>query len=213
MPQLTKPFPQVQRRGSLTYGGSQMLSPRESIRKCACGPVAAFDLLRYLDPAISSDPMPVDQYNTELEGLCRRYFPLLPPFGINGLLLVAGINRLFRKHALPYRAAWAVSGTHLWERVEELLSRDIPVILAVGPNFPGVWLNRRLVFYIRTADGRFIKSAATRGHYVTATGIDADWVRISSWGRQYYISRHEYEQYVKKYSNYLFSNLVYIKAL
>ncbi len=211
MTQLKRPYTSVENRGSLTYGGSQMLSARANLRKCACGPVAALDLLYYLQPGQTDAPVPLDRYNRELEQLTRRYFPLIPSLGINGLLLVLGLNRLFRDRRLPYHASWAVSGAKLWERVEELLRHDIPAILAVGPNFPGVWMNRRLSFYVRTQDGRYVRSAATKGHYVTATGIDREWVQISSWGRRYFINRTEYEQYVRKYSSYLFSNLVYIR--
>ena len=143
--------------------------------------------------------------------MIRRYFPLLPPSGINGITLVAGLNILFIKRKLPYRAFWAVSGRKLWQRVEDMLNQDLPVILAVGPNFPAFWQNHKLDFYVKTRDGRYVKSAATKGHYVTATGIDDEWLQISSWGRKYYVNRSEYDSYVKKHSNFIFSNLVYLR--
>lgn len=208
---LKKQYPQIKKGASLFYGGSQMLSERETIRKCACGPVAALDLTLYLEPQSPQFPIPLAEYNQELERICRRYFPLLPPFGINGIALVWGLNRLLREKHLPYRAVWAASGARLWERVEDMLERDLPVILAVGPNFPVFWMKHHLDFYVRTPDGRFVRSTATKGHYVTATGIDESWVRISSWGREYYINRAEYDRYVKKYSNYLFSNIVLLR--
>ena len=94
-----------------------------------------------------------------------------------------------------------------------MLSRDIPVILSVGPNFPVFWRKNRLPFYIRSADGSYRKAAATKGHFVTATGIDAAWVRISSWGREYYINRSEYEKYTKENSLYAFSNLLFLQKV
>ena len=194
-----------------SYGGSQMNSGNPTIRRCGCGPVAALDTVWYLEHRGSSEPMPIKEYNRQLIKLCRRYFPLIPPFGINGLLFVAGLNRLFHDRKLPFRASWMMSGTRLWERVEDMLLRDCPVILSVGPNFPAFWQNNRLPFYTRNADGSFRKTAATKGHFVTATGIDPVWVRVSSWGREYYINREEYERYTRAHSNYAFSNLVYIK--
>ena len=95
--------------------------------------------------------------------------------------------------------------------MEDMLSRDLPVILSVGPNFPAFWHNNRLPFYTRNADGAYRKAASTKGHFVTATGIDADWVRISSWGREYYINRAEYEQYTRENSYSVFNNLLYLR--
>ena len=208
VPSLKRQYIQVRNGAALSYGGSQMLSERETVRKCACGPVAALDLLLYLNRDRPAGPIALSWYNRELDRLIQKYFPLLPPFGINGLLLVLGLNRLLRERSLPYRAIWAASGRQLWSRVEAMVEQDLPVILAVGPNFPIFWQRHRLDFYTKTADGRYVKAAATQGHYVTATGIDEEWVRIASWGRQYFINRREYEGYVRKYSNYIFSNIV-----
>jgi hypothetical protein len=210
---LQRPYPTVDYGTGVSYGGSQMHSEKAAIRKCACGPVAALDLLRYLDTGSLDEPVSLLEYNRELERLCRHYFPLLPPFGINGFMLILGLNRLFIERKLPYRAFWAASGHRLWNRVENQLSQDLPVILSVGPNFPAVWQKHLLDFYVKSRDGRYIKSTCTKSHYVTATGIDAEWVRISSWGRCYYINRKEYEAYVRKHSNYLFSNMVLLKRL
>lgn len=59
------------------------------IRKCGCGPVAAMDTLWYLEHRGQTDSqMSLDKYNIELHALTRRYFPLIPPFGINGAFFV-----------------------------------------------------------------------------------------------------------------------------
>ena len=42
-------------------------------------------------------------------------------------------------------------------------------------------------------------------------GIDEQWLRISSWGREYYINRKEYERYTKENSSFAFSNLIYLR--
>ena len=183
------------------------------IRKCGCGPVAAMDTLWYLEHRGQTDrQMPLDKYNIELHALTRRYFPLIPPFGINGAFFVVGMNRLLRERRIPYRAVWMLSGQKLWDRVEEMLRRDLPVILSVGPNFPAFWANDRLPFYARTVDGVFRKVAATKGHYVTVSGLDGNWVQISSWGRRLYINRTEYMLYTRKHSNFVFSNILYLRA-
>lgn len=209
---LRRPFPGVQKANTVSYGGSQMWSEKKIIRDCGCGPVAALDLLHYLTDEDTGAPLSLERYNNELRLLCRRYLPLIPRSGLNGLTLALGLNRLFRERGLPYHAVWALSGARLWDRIRDMLERDLPVILSIGPNFPAVWQKERLCFYLRTGDGNFVPSASTKSHYVTVTGMDPDWLRISSWGREYFISRREYDDFVKKHSSYLFSNLLYIKT-
>lgn len=210
---LQESYLSVRSGSSSSYGGNQMQSNDPIIRKCGCGPVAAMDTLWYLEHRGQTDrQMPLDKYNIELHALTRRYFPLIPPFGINGAFFVVGMNRLLRERKIPYRAVWMLSGQKLWDRVEEMLRRDLPVILSVGPNFPAFWANDRLPFYVRTVDGMFRKAAATKGHYVTVTGLDGNWVQISSWGRRLYINRTEYMLYTRKHSNFVFSNILYLRA-
>ena len=210
---LNHPYIQIANGRHLSYGGSQMSSEHAVIRKCGCGPVAALDTVWYLEHRGDTEPLPLLTYNTELNVLCRRYFPLVPPFGINGLIFVLGLNRLLHDRKIPYRARWMVSGSRLWARVEDMLRRDLPVILSVGPNFPAFWQNNRLPFYVCDSSGSFTRATATKGHFVTVTGLDETWVQISSWGRKYFINRMEYERYTKANSCYAFSNLVYLKHI
>ena len=209
---LSRPYLQISDGKSLSYGGSQMRSDNNMIRKCGCGPVAALDLCAYLEGR-DRTPIPLEEYNRELERLCRRFFLLIPNIGINCIGLIAGLNLMFWEKHLPYRAFWAASGGRLWERAEEMLRRNIPVILSIGPNFPRFWGKDRLNFYVRLQDGRFLPAVSTKAHYVTVTGLDENWLRISSWGRQYYINRREYEAYIRKHSNYLVSNLVVVRPI
>ena len=131
---LQKPYVNVQRGPERSYGGSQMWSERETIRRCGCGPVAAMDLLLYLENHTS--PIASADYVRELQAITKKYFFLIRPFGINGISFVFGLNRLLRDRGLPYRAAWETSRKQLWPRIEEMLGRDLPVILSVGPNLP-----------------------------------------------------------------------------
>ena len=139
--------------------------------------------------------------------------PLIRPLGVNGLVLAMGMNRLLRRYKLPYRAFWAVSGRKFWDRVEELLRQDLPVIFSVGPNFPALWRKERLTFYSRRPDGSFFPANSARAHSITATGCDETWLRISSWGREYYIRRSEYDEYVRKNSTSLVSNVLMLRRI
>jgi hypothetical protein len=207
---LQKPYIQVQRGPYFSYGGSQMWARRKAIRVCGCGPVAALDTLLYLQGKQDA-PLPLDRYNDRLELLCRKYFPLIEPIGINGLFLAAGMNMLLRENKLPYRASWAFSGRRFFDRMEEMLRQDLPVIFSIGPNFPLLWGRHRLDFYRKSPDGAYIRANSTRAHYVTATGMDEQWIRISSWGSEYYINRSEYREYIKKHSSNMVSNMLLLK--
>ena len=212
MPYLQKPYVRILRNGLESYGGSQMWSDNETIRLCGCGPVAVLDTILYLSGR-QEDPISVGEYNRELARLCRGYFPLIRPLGINGILLAAGMNRLLRKNGLPYRAFWAVSGSKFWARTETLLRMDIPVIFSIGPNFPALWKKKRLTLYRQRKDGSFFPSSSAVAHYITATGCDETWLRVSSWGTEYYIKREEYDEYVRKHSASLVSNMLMMRRI
>ncbi len=210
MPGLQKPYVRIQKNGIRSYGGSQMWSSNRTIRVCGCGPVAVLDTVLYLSGR-QAEEMSMEDYDRELSALCRSYFPLIRPVGINGLFLAAGMNRLLRKYKLPYRAFWAVSGGKFWSRTDKLLSQDIPVIFSIGPNFPAVWKNHRLTLYRKKPDGSYSPASSAVAHYITATGLDENWLRISSWGGEYYINRAEYDDYVRRHSAALVSNMLMLR--
>ena len=106
----------------------------------------------------------------------------------------------------PEGASYGGSG----KEISRLLSQDIPVILSIGGNFPLIWKKDRLPLYKKTGDGVYIKSSSTRAHYVTVTGIEHGWLRISSWGQEWYINWREYRNFARTKSCPLFSNICYI---
>ena len=77
--------------------------------------------------------------------------------------------------------------------------------------FPAVWKKDRLPLYSKRENGSFIRSSSAKSHYVSVTGLDDEWARISSWGREYYINRMEYDDFVRRHSSRIFSNILYIK--
>lgn len=212
---LQHPYPAVHTSQGFSVGGSQMWSENPIIRKCGCGPVAAYDLFSYLKRYHSAQPFyparTTAEYCASIERIQKRYFPLLYPSGINGYLLALGINRLFHDSRLPWRAKWVSSGKKMFDRVSKMLSDDIPVILSVGPNFPFFWGGRTLPFYERNRIGALRRAAAVSGHYVTVLAINDEYMTVSSWGKLYEIRLDEYKAYVKSHSNPLFSNIVFIK--
>ena len=89
-----------------------------------------------------------------------------------------------------------------------MLADDLPVILCVGHALPG----KKLSFYHRSADGAMRVAARVSGHYVTVTGMDERWLRISSWGRELYIDRHELDMYARSVGGSFLTNIVVLRA-
>lgn len=219
---LLHPLPAVFRTGRNSYGGSQQLSHSNTLKGAGCGLVAACDLFRYLndyhcgchceifDDLHPGEAIDIRNYNRLLDRL-RGYFPIIPKLGINGLMLSLGINAFFLRYGYPYIAIWGVSPRNLWPRIEEMLSKDIPVIIGVGPNFPLIWQKHKANLYADRA-GEIKKVSSVRAHFMTVAAIDEKWLTLSSWGRKYYIAKDEYKEYVSKHSGSFASNIVYIKS-
>ncbi|MBQ1620210.1 MAG: hypothetical protein II094_04350, partial [Oscillospiraceae bacterium] len=142
---------------------------------------------------------------------CKRYFPQLPRMGIDGLRLAWGINRCFARQGLDRRAHWCTAGSQFWPRIEQMLSRDCPAVIAIGPNFPLLWQKNELPLYRRTLEGTYVVDSRVKGHYVTVTALDEQRAEVSSWGRRLYIDRQEFDSYVKKHSIWLLCNILYIE--
>lgn len=200
-----------------------MWSESAAMKRCGCGAIGASDVILYLVkyhsecsdadlPAeLLTDVIPESSYDAFARKLSQRYMPLIPPFGMNGLTLAAGMEIFFLRHKMPYTARWGVPFGRLWERMEEMLREDIPVILSIGPNFPCVWQKNKASLYVRCPDGRNTCAASVKSHFLTVTGIDEEWLQVSSWGRRFYISRAEYTQYAKESSIGILCNILYIR--
>jgi hypothetical protein len=205
-----------------SYGGGQQLSRDAMLRRCGCGVVAAADLLLYLTRwhshgavdyfagLLTDEPVPLPVYDALLRDLSRREFSMIPYAGINGVMLMAGMQLFFRRHGMPYTARWCIAPGRLWERIEEMLGADIPVIMSVGPNFPFIWGDKRVRFYAQAPTGGYVPASRAKAHYFTVTGLDCEWLRISSWGRCYYLRRREFEDYVKHASTTIASNVLLV---
>ena len=220
---LLHPYISVRLDGQYSYGGGQQFSDRDMVRRCGCGIVAALDTLLYLYRFHDSEliplfsglredrPVPRERYNELVDHLRRHYLPMIPYAGINGLMLAVGMQRFFRRYALPYSCRWCFSGKELWGRIDSMLANDIPVIMSVGPNLPFFWHNETTRFYARHPSGELQPSSGAHSHYFTVTGMDEDWLRISSWGRKYYVNRNEFEHYARRKSIPLVCNILYIE--
>lgn len=216
---LQHPFPSV-RKGALgSYGGNQNWSPKGLIQKSGCGVISCTDVLLYLNrhrPGCKTeffgtdtgdDPVPLGRYNGWVERFSQRFLPLAPHFGSPGLVAALALNRYFLVYRIPLRACWGVSGKTIWAHMEAMLLDDLPVILSIGPNFPLPLGQHKLTLYHPQA---LTPACETTAHFVTVTGMDGHWLRISSWGREYLIARREWQTYTQRHSSFLVSNMVFL---
>ncbi len=205
---LKRPFHQVETKNGIAYGGNQAWFPYRFLRKTGCGVISAADVLLYIG---GKEKVSEKEYMDFAKKLWLYYLPVIPGFGMNGLTLMLGMNRYFINQSLPYRACWKLSGRKMLRRIDKMLAKNLPVILSVGPNFPKFWGKEKLNFYIKTRDRKYIPAVKTSAHFVTVTGRDGLWLKISSWGKEYYIDIREYKEYVKQYSSPLVSNIIEIR--
>lgn len=151
-----------------------------------------------------------DAYMCRVKQMNRRYFPVIPGLGMTGFGLAFGLNRYFWKHHWDVRAFWGLRQDRFFDRMEEMLEQDIPVIMSIGPVFPNRWSRCRLPLYKKYGE-EYREVTRINAHFITATGMDREWIRAASWGNIYYINRAEYMEYARKKSTFIFSNLVMIK--
>ena len=209
MPELKRPYPCVQYGEMGSCGGDQNWFADENFRRCGCGVIACADTLLYLRGRTA---LSREEYINYVNSL-RKYFPLIPHRGIDGVRLAIGMNLCLRREGLALRAGWSASGRRFWDRLAAMLADDLPVVLSVGPNFPRVWGTETLALYRKTEDGGYVGAERTRAHFLTATGLDGERIRVSSWGQELYIERADYERYMRVNSTALLTNLLQLRRL
>lgn len=217
-------YPGVVRSGRASVGGSQNLLKSKTLQDCGCGVVAALDLVRYLhlyDPYCCTDfftgiedtnnlSLPV--YDLCAQRMRRSYIPVIHPVGTTGFSIAGGLNRYFRRYDLPLKAYWGVAKSEIWQEIQRMLEDDLPVILSVGNQFPRFWRKDGAALYCRVGDA-MKESVRIHAHYVTVLGMDDEWLKVSSWGREYYLSKDEYLRYRNKESINLLCNIVSVRRV
>lgn len=215
-------YPGIVKDGRVSFGGSQRWLAGTTLQHCGCGLVAALDLVRYLHLYAGADcsgifagidetpSLPLPLYNLCAQRMRRSYVPIVYPIGTSGFALAAGLNRCFRQYQLPYTAGWGAKNEALWQEIAAMLQQDLPVILSVGNRFPRFWKKSGVALY-RPAGGTIREAARARAHFVTVVGMDGKWLRVSSWGREYYLSKEEFLHYRKEESLGLLCNIVLIR--
>ena len=120
------------------------------------------------------------------------------------------INIFNRAGIFPDRCCQRVQPDRAPGKFADNRKKDIPVILAIGPNFPPL-LGRKKVTFYRLENGEYLPAAETAAHFVVVTGIVGEYLQVSSWGKEYYMFWPEYQRYVKKCSSFFASNICRIR--
>ena len=212
----------VKTQADKSFGGNQNWATGYMMRKYGCGGVALGDVLIYL--GIHRLPCNTDllygmlredgclsypRYERYLRKMNKRYLGIIPGFGVPNFQLARAMNRYFRHYRIDLRARWCLSSGKMLERIQDSLSKDYPVILAIGQNIP-FWRKKKLTLY-RQENGVYLPATETKAHYVVVTGMENGYLQISSWGKEYFISWKEYQEYGKKYSSFWASNICLIQ--
>lgn len=212
---LKHPYVAVKDRLGDSYGGSQAWSSRKYMRENGCGLISGMDLLSYLEAKRTGKSEysvynSREEYNRRARQMAKRYFPVIPKLGKTGWDLALGVQLYCLIHKLPYTVRFGVFHWQLWKKIQEMLERDIPVVLTIGPPFPFRWKRAGVRFYQKKRD-QYIPGPMVQAHFVNVTGMSETWLRISSWGRMYYLRRDDFWSYAKKYGNFLVCNILYVK--
>lgn len=205
MTELRGPYVSYPMDTGRSYGGSQSWSACRDVRAYGCGLVACCDVLHYLalrHPDCSMDFGSSD-YGEVLALLRKKYFPIFPLLGMNGWLIAKGLRHYFRDYGVPLKASWGVGRRRVWQKAEEMLTSDIPVVLCIGPS---LGRDRRIGLYAGREDA--LPACRVSGHYVTVTALDGEWARVSSWGKAYWLRREEYDRSALPW----FSDIAYIRS-
>lgn len=220
---LRYPYLTVKTQNGPSFGGSQTWCSSRIMRRSGCGVVGMGDILLYMGlhrPSCSTDlqygiqredgDLSYPRYERYLRRIRRKYLGIIPGLGVPGFLIPHAMNRYFRHYKMEFRAKWCISQGKLYERVENSLAHDLPVLLAIGQNIP-FWSRHKLVLY-RQENGEYLPATEVKAHFVVVTGLENGYFQVSSWGKEYYISWQEYQKYAKKYSSFLVSNICLISA-
>jgi hypothetical protein len=240
---------------AISYGGNQMWFSKDNwyskdsiLHNYGCGTIATADMFLYLalhnhrfrnpetEIALAgTNKIEYKNYDAYVRSINDRYTNTKRVIAVLGPKLANAINTYCDVHSYNFRAYWKLKLSYydMYDMIEEMLRRDIPVILSIGPNTPNLWGKKGIPFYERCEidyvetdsqkmDGMkpyYYKAVKqnVNGHYIMVTGIIKDDVtgqimlRISSWGKQYYINYEEYRDYIENASGTFTSSLVYVK--
>ncbi len=260
--ELSRPeYVPVLKDGTIYYGGCQMwfsdhrrYSKDYILHNYGCGTIATADLFLYLALHRKSFQTEItalainkenkinhSDYIAYLRHINTEYTKTRPYLAVLGPAAAYAINSYSKDYGLGLKASWKWCLTYfdMYHLIEEMLRKDIPVILSIGPNTPKLWGRKGIPFYVLKEIDYLEPRENTEenseeiskpyyyhavhqnvcGHYVTVTALIKDEItdrimlRISSWGKQYYINYEEYWDYIENIGGTFTSSMIEIKEI
>lgn len=257
--QLQRPeYVPILKDNDIYYGGSQMWFSKQNrhnmdyiLHNYGCGTVAIADLLLYLalqnkayQTSVTASVLNENHviqftdYMSYLRFIHTEYTKTLRYLAVLGPVAAHAINTYSKDYGLDLRASWKwrLNYYEMYDLIEKILGKDIPVILSIGPNTPKLWGKMGIPFYnLKEIDYQELSESSTdelvtsskpyyypiaqqniNSHYVTVTALIKDQVterimlRISSWGTEYYINYEEYWDYVDNIGGTFTSSVISI---
>ncbi len=202
----------IQTDEGMIYGGNQNRFSNKKLKGYGCGLIAAADVSWYLSD--KENVMEWRKYESYISRV-KKYFFYLPYFGMNGYALSLGINLIFLKNKIPFRAHWCLKPISKKSliHIKAMLDQKLPVIIAIGPNFPNIFGKRQLAYYRRDFKGNYVRAGSVNKHFVVITEMKDGYFKISTWGKLYYLKCEDYIDYCRKNSMPFFSNYLKIFAV
>lgn len=218
------------------YSADNKSSKDYVIHRYGCGTIAFADLLLYLalhkpnfaspltELALKGSDKPYyDNYRDYVYTIHDSYTKTRRILAVLGPKLGSTFNSYAKKQGLAYRGKWKLNlnSNRMLAMIQEMLHDNIPVIISIGPNTPKLWGKKGVYLYNKKSSDDFTSFEATgqsiNSHYVTITAIETGKIsgkimlRISSWGKSYYIDYEDYRNYVDTAGGKFTSSILYIK--
>jgi hypothetical protein len=215
----------------------RILHRGNSIHRWGCGTIAVADLFLYLARSdkrwnttatslvhVNHPVIALEDYVWYIEFMHNRFAPVMPGSGMTGLAVARAVRHYAIKYQIPLRIAWKafMDDEEMLKAIRRMIRANLPVILSIGPNMPLVFMNKGVTFYTKSTKEdntkleHYIASAKdVHKHFVVVTGIVAlknkqQMLKISSWGREYYIHYQELRDYINLTGDTLTSSMLYM---
>lgn len=209
MANLQRPYISVtnERGIKIGTGGNQgwfSKEPWSNVSGQGCGIISSLDVYFYLSgvKAISKQ-----SYEEAVEDFIRNtlfaklfmheFFHGRVVVGITPWQICSYLNRILRgKYKVSYNGRFGHE--KMLEKMEWMIDRDIPVIWSLYR------MGKKIMLYTyKSVTQEYVPAITTNSHYVNAIGVihetggkHSRMVKISSWGKIYYIDYDEYLEYV-----------------
>ncbi len=191
----------------ISCGGNQEWfedTPGLDIKGQGCGIISSLDALLYIQNTLT---LPLSQYKNILDSFLG--VNVFTKYYLNKLFFAKSAIGIIPKHICRYINTISKGKLHArWNGIHGHKNMLTKMELMIKNDFPVIWslYNPRRKINLYSFDnnsGEFIYSTSTNNHYVNAIEIiynassaHGTMIKISSWGRIYYVDYDEYFNYV-----------------